>query len=254
MKLVGLTPFLILVMLALSVSGIFDGCKGEQGPAGPTLSGDLIGSVSMVNYFGERAKDKSGVIISLTPDVASTSSLSDGSWRLTNVPAGIYDITFAKAGYYTQNIFQFQFVGGGNYTFYPETMVQVMSGSVTHLSAADTAYYIRFQGTLKYDFASGRNVYIFISKSAFKNTVPIVGSYVVYVNIISGNTFSYDLKSDYLSQFASPGDTLNAIAVFGGSGNPGVNFTPTGGEEFDTEGVPLSNDVSFVLPPFPIVG
>ena len=74
------------------------GCKGDTGPAGPALSGNIIGSVMMEDSLGGPIKDQSGVSIFLSPNVDSTTSLSDGSWQLNNVPAGIYDLTFAKHG------------------------------------------------------------------------------------------------------------------------------------------------------------
>ncbi len=224
------------------------GCKGDTGPAGPALSGNIIGSVMMEDSLGGPIKDQSGVSIFLSPNVDSTTSLSDGSWQLNNVPAGIYDLTFAKHGFYTQKLFQFQFVGGGNFFFSPIRMIQFLAGSVTRLSVIDTSTIMRFQGTVSNTLDDGRTVYIFLSKSPFKNSVPIAGIYIVYVTIYSSVNFSYDLSRDYLGNVASEGDTLYAIAVYGGGGNPGVNFTATGLVEFDTEGVPLSNTVSFIVP------
>jgi hypothetical protein len=224
------------------------GCKGDPGPAGLRLSGNLIGSVTMVDSLNRSIQDKSGMSIILYPKLDSTNTNSDGSWQLNNVPAGIYDITFAKPSFYTQKIFQFQFVGGGSYSFYPISMIPCLSGSVTHLSVLDTATIIRFQGTVNANFDIGRSVYIFLSKSPFKNSVPIVGIYVVYATVMVGQNFSADLSSDYLGNVAVEGETLYAIAVLGGGGNPGVNFNANGLQEFDTEGVPLSNSVSFVVP------
>ena len=224
------------------------GCKGDPGPAGPELSGNILGSVTMVDSLNMSIQDKSGASIILYPKIDSTTSLSDGSWQLNNVPEGIYDITIAKSGFYTQKIFQFQFVGGGNYSFYPIEMIPFLSGSVTHLNVLDTATIIRFQGTVNANFDIGRSVYIFLSKSPFKNSVPIVGIYIVYATVMVGQNFSADLSSDYLRNVAVEGETLYAVAVLGGGGNPGVNFTATGQYEFDTEGIPLSNTVSFVVP------
>jgi hypothetical protein len=227
---------------------LFWGCKGDPGPASPRLAGNLMGSVMMVDLLNRSIKDQSGVKVILYPNIDSTTSLSDGSWQLNNVPAGIYDVTYAKPGFYTVKAFQFQFVGGGNYSFYPVNMIQFWSGSVTRLSVIDTSTIIRFQGTINADFASGRNVYIFLSKSQFKNSVPIIGIYTFYVSIIAPPNFSYDLSRDYLGNVAVEGDILYAVAVLGGGGNPGINFNSNGQEEFDTEGVPLSNTVSFVVP------
>ncbi len=227
---------------------LFWGCKGDPGPASPRLSGNLMGSVMIVDSLNRSIKDQSGVRVLLYPGIDSTISLSDGSWQLNNVPSGIYDVTYAKSGFYTVKAFQFQFVGGGNYSFYPVRMIQFWSGSVTRLDVIDTSNIIRFQGTINASFARGRNVYIFLSKSQFKNSVPIIGSYIIYVTMGTGQNFSYDLSRDYLGNVAVEGDILYAVAVLGGNGNPGINFNSNGQSEFDTEGVPLSNTVSFVVP------
>ena len=223
------------------------GCKGDPGPAGPGLSGNILGSVTMVDSLNRSIQDKSGVRIILYPNVDSTTSRSDGSWELNNVPAGIYDITYVKSGFYTQKIFQFQFVGGGNYSFYPVEMIQFEYGFVSQFNLTNYSTFIHFQGTVNAQNSNGRSVYIFLSKSPFGNLVPVRGEYVVYANITSGQNFSDDLTIDNLSAIAVAGDTLYAVAVLGGGGNPGINFTPTEMEEFDTEGIPLSNMLSFII-------
>lgn len=242
-----LIAYLIVVVLSFSAGGILDGCKGERGPAGTPLTGDLTGSVVLSDSLNNPISNRSGVAVSLSPDVGSATSLPDGSWQVGNVPAGIYDITFTKPGFFTSKMFQFQFVGGGNYAFYPTRLYQFMHLSVSDLSATDSAAFIRFQGTLHYTVAYHLTVYILLSLSPFPKSVPVTGFSSVTVPVSSGTEFSYKVGSTYFGVAAVPGDTLYAIAILTNN-LAGINYTATGDQEFDTEGFPLSNPVSFVVP------
>ncbi len=227
------------------------GCKGDTSPAGPILSGNIVGSVNLVKQTN--TDDYSGVTIMISSDtyIDSTTSLSDGTWRLANIPAGIYDFTFSKSGFFTEKEFNFQFVGSGTYYFYQERLEYVSSSSVTGLSIVpiDSIQSIHIEGIITPNDPLSRYVYVFFSRSPFPNSVPIEFPEMIYIPTNGESKISGYYEYDYLTEEAKEGDTLYAMAVLGGFGDSGINYNPaTKMNEFDTPGITRSNIVKFVVP------
>jgi len=104
------------VVFAGLVSGLLSmmGCKGEEGPAGPSLSGAIMGNVVLADSLGNPKSNHSGASVWIEGATDTVMTDSTGYWRLTGVRTGIYTIVMRKAGYGHMKLPSTQFVGGGN--------------------------------------------------------------------------------------------------------------------------------------------
>ena len=93
---------------------LISGCKGDTGPAGPSFSGSIYGTVTLINSDDSFPIDESGVTVSLKGTSLSTTSDSLGNWTINGLTTGTYTITATKPGYGMSELQAFQFVGGGN--------------------------------------------------------------------------------------------------------------------------------------------
>lgn len=115
------------------------GCKdGDQGPAGPRLSGTLTGFILLHDENGTRLPTSFGATVSLesTDFVATTDST--GRWSLNGVNTGIYNLVYAKAGFGTFMVPSFQFVGGGTYNDGPKELYELPSFTVASFTPETT--------------------------------------------------------------------------------------------------------------------
>jgi len=107
----------VAVRLIASLAGLslfLFGCKGDVGPAGPSLSGALTGNVTLYTENGSREYDHSGVSVWIEGSADTTLTDSHGRWRIGGVRTGIYTVMMRKTGYGYTKIPSAQFVGGGD--------------------------------------------------------------------------------------------------------------------------------------------
>jgi hypothetical protein len=129
----------------------FSGCdkfKGDAGPAGPSLSGDLIGYSYLYDLDGNRATDNSGVTVTAEGTNIVATTAADGRWVLSGLTTGTYTFAFTKAGYGTSKSVGSQFVGGGQVYYGSASLYQIPPFTVTGLSATTSTGYINITGTL----------------------------------------------------------------------------------------------------------
>jgi hypothetical protein len=214
----------------------------------PTLStGTVTGTVKLNNATNN---DYSGVEVLFNGASYSTTSQTNGSWEITDVPAGVYKVDFIKQGYFTQTIYNFQFVGSGTYYFYTLTLPKIPSEQATQLEAQviDTAT-IYFSGLISPAVQSQRNVTLLLSKTPISRTIPIEA---FDFSVFGASAGQYEYGIYYQTEWRpeiSTGDTLYAVAFLGDEQIVGVSYNPiTGGYVFNTPGVFLSNVVSVVVP------
>ncbi len=107
--------FFLLAALLLTC---LHGCETE-GPAGidgPWVKGTLEGSIGVYDEHEIPMEDKSGFRV----EVASTGLYAetdyDGYYRIDNLPTGTYNISCKKAGFATDWIIGYGFIGGGTTT------------------------------------------------------------------------------------------------------------------------------------------
>lgn len=112
-----------LVVILWVVSLIFIGCgkEGPTGPPGTVTPGTLQGVVEVwedYQYSSHNSTvDPSGVTVSLEGTPYSGVTGTDGSYRIENIPGGVYTVLVHKDsasvdGYGTMKYFNF-FIGGG---------------------------------------------------------------------------------------------------------------------------------------------
>lgn len=223
------------------------GCEDSVDPTAST--GTISGTVKLSKATNN---DYSGAEILLDGPPYSTTSNTNGTWELSDVPAGVYKIDFNKLGYFTQTIYNFQFVGSGTYYFYTVTLPKVPSERVTQLNVQviDTTS-IYFSGLISPPVQSQQNVILLLSTSPLTRTIPIEAFDVLTFWATQGQ---YEYGMYYHPAWhseISTGDTLYAIAFLGGTQISGVSYNPIinkyvyntpGGEGF------LSNIVSVIVP------
>jgi len=94
------------------------GPAGPQGPTGPpgenvSAKGDIQGKVILYDIFGQPLTDNSGATVSLdnTSPLQQAVTTADGSFTISSVHAGTYDLTIQKQGYGTMPYFNFAHAG-----------------------------------------------------------------------------------------------------------------------------------------------
>ena len=126
----------------------FLGCNNNT--SAPRLTGNITGKIYLYSDNGLRQTDNSGAQISIDGSSYSTVSLSDGSWELKDIPAGIYTFVFSKAGYSTLKYYNVQFVGGGTLALGYRSIGQIPKATAKILSLTGPDYRKNFylQGSI----------------------------------------------------------------------------------------------------------
>ena len=112
-RLLGTPAAMSLVLLFFSIcSSSCDKFKGDTGPAGPKLTGNLTGYVTLYDDYGRKLPDNSTVTITVeNSDKATTSDIS-GKWTITELATGSYTLTFSKTGFGVYKRIGLGFTGG----------------------------------------------------------------------------------------------------------------------------------------------
>ena len=202
------------------------GCEeeGPQGPAGPVLTGDLIGYTILTDLYGSQVPDRSGVTVTAEGTTISAVSDSTGRWVLTNLPTGTYTIAYSKTGYGTRKGMGYQFVGGGQTSYGTTFLYQIPGFTVTGLSAAPSGDNVFLSLTLTGVLPTATNKYVqvFIGTSAGVSSDP--ANYRSTFSLAIGSastTFSGDIPSQsYFHAYGfSAGQTAYVVAYAMGYGS-----------------------------------
>ena len=149
-------------VFALGIALLLVGCEGDQGPAGPLLSGSLSGFVSLYDDEGDRVANCSGVAITLDGTTSRTVTDSTGRWQLDGLPTGTYTIVYTKDGYFEERVEELQFLGGGTFHvarvgMYRFPTFEVIGLTVTGTTGSDA---ITTEGTVSALIPSWRPVLV----------------------------------------------------------------------------------------------
>ncbi len=226
-------------------------CKPDPGRTGPTLTNDIAGQLYLLGTNDQVEPDSSGVVISIDNTAYTTTSLKNGWWYIKDVPLGSYDITYSKPGYFIKKNFNLK-VGA-------ESMLYVRLEVIEHISASvftqfavtpvDSTKTVQFRGTVVPCDPYWRTVFIFVSKSAIRDTVPISTPIALWAETNTTASAYAVREASFFASIGSRGDTLYAIGCVGGFGNTSYCYNPhTGQCQFYTPGITFSNQVRFVLP------
>jgi hypothetical protein len=262
-RLLGTPAAMSLVLLFFSIcSSSCDKFKGDTGPAGPKLTGNLIGYVTLYDDYGRKLPDNSTVTITVeNSDKATTSDIS-GKWTITELATGSYTLTFSKTGFGVYKRIGLGFTGGGD-LFYgrsqflmaipaftvsslvatPTTSSVTISGSISSAPSAGYVHYVRFFIGTSSSVSSNPTTFLFSYLSSGTSTTAIstsiTSSTFNRAGISSGSTV-------YLIAYASANSTYF---------DDGTNFLDTGYSDpatgktiYPNIGTIPSNTVSFLVP------
>ena len=241
--------FLIIILFAFII-----GCKGDPGPTGIPLSGNIAGSVVLyddlqIEYYPD------GVTVSIEGTSFSTMSLKDGSWEITGVPAGIYTIRYSKPGFFTIKNYTVQFVGGG--TLYLEEqrlgLIPSVVVSKINVSSVDTLFRINVNGAISASSSKYRYILTVFSKAPIVKESDMSFDYqiggIVYPDSVNFSTYHIILGNEKIKHGLKSGDKLYATAFVLPYFWYGYNYNPnTKKYEVTTSGVTFSNIDSVIVP------
>lgn len=214
-----------------------------------TSTGTIAGKVKLT---GGSNNDYSGVEIVLDKSPRSTISDVNGNWELSNVPAGVYKVTFDKLGYFTTEYYNFQFIGKDTYYFQTVYLGKIPPERVTQLDVwlVDTTS-IYFSGLISAPVQNTQFVMLLVSKTPLANTIPIEALAVTEAGVPQGtDIFGVYFHPEWQPDISS-GDTLYAVAFLGDDQTRGVSYNPINNTYiFNTPGGEglLSNVVSVIVP------
>lgn len=115
-------PFLPLALLC-STTLLLTACSkdaesgsmGATGPAGPSLTGNLTGFVSLYDQYGAHILTMNDSIPVVLGDSAMVSYTdANGKYLFSGLQTGIYNIACAKSGFGSEEVNSLQFTGGGD--------------------------------------------------------------------------------------------------------------------------------------------
>ena len=233
---------------------LFFGCKGDPGPAGPTLSGNITGRVNLYADNGSRLLDQSGMQLSIDGSSLSCVTSPDGSWQLTGVSAGIYTLVFSKAGFMTKKVSNIQFVGGGTYFFGFISFAQIPPLSVTRLdiTGPDSTHAFHLRGYVSKADSIDHYIALIYDKAPIEisSTISFLFYDVIFLSHDS-TAFSFPLnvgayaKDEYR---LATGSTLYLRAyALANYADPNYNSATNKLEIYNPE-IPYSNLASLIVP------
>ena len=244
-------PLAILTVLILSA--ILPGCDsdGPQGPAGPNLTGDLIGFVSLSDLSGIQSQDRSGVTVAVEGTGISAVTDSSGRWMLRNLPMGTYDIAFSKTGYGTKKSIGYQFVGGGQASYGTTSLSQLPGFTVTGLTATpsgdDITLSFAITGALP---AANRHIRIFVGTSAAISSDPKNYRFVILGILGSTSTaLSGSLPSQWFHSYGIPAGQTAYLIAYAEGYDSGAYIDPETGRNWYPNLNPIPSNIDTVAVP-----
>ena len=244
-------PLAILTLLILST--MLPGCdtEGPQGPAGPNLTGDLIGFVTLTDLSGVQMSDRGGVTVSVEGSTISAVTDSSGRWVLRSLSMGTFDITFSKTGYGTRKSTGYQFVGGGQASYGTTSLSQIPGFTVTGLAATpsgdDVFLSLSITGTLP---TANRNVRIFVGTSAAISSNPENYLFVIWGILSStSTTLSGSLPSQWFHSYGIPAGQTAYLIAYADGYDSGAYVDPETGRYWYPNLNPIPSNIDTVAVP-----
>ncbi len=268
---------ILLATIFVLAIALLEGCTKttDVTTVAPTNTGQIAGSVQLLQMDGVRAASSTGVKVDILESNYQTTTDSTGKYVLDGIPAGYYDLHFSKPGF-TESITEpLAFVGGGT-LYYATTYLYQINNWKTTLSQPDTALEsIEYGGgaadtlidTMFYLKGAPGSVNASILDSTGKpltSTIPVLAFFAgrnPNVNYLDSSTyFTWTYNNQYNSSpvdywpvsFNSrqiPSDTVYVIAYPISGGIPAFSYEigDTTKNVFTGFGPP-SNTVKIVLP------
>jgi hypothetical protein len=107
---------LLMIVLAAAFLALA-GCSGDDGaPGAPGAPGTSTGTVTGTVTNGTTNTAEAGVTVTAAPSGTSTTTGTDGTYTLADLPIGVYTLTFTKTGFTTQTVQDISVVAGATRT------------------------------------------------------------------------------------------------------------------------------------------
>jgi len=166
----------ITVLFLLVVIIGANSCKkvettGPQGPAGPSLTGNLKGHVYCYDQYGSTVlTDISGIKDSLNGTTKVVVTDTNGLYTFAGLTTGNYSFTITANGYGQSKVENIQFVGGGD-TYHDVKLSQIPSFNVLTLTDTIIGTNVIIKGTLPTD-TKIRSVILFVGNVSNVSALP----------------------------------------------------------------------------------
>lgn len=219
---------------------------GPQGPAGPSLKGNLSGHIFCYDQYGVPVLVNFNNI-GLTDSLNATNVIhsdSTGAYTFANLTTGNYTFYIHANGYGSTEVENLQFVGGGT-TIHDVKISQIPSFNVISvnendsvLTAGDTIIYIK--GTVPAD-VQVRTIVVFVGNTSSVSSVP--STYLDYFSAntkATGTTFSIAIPKTTFNNLDIATGSTAYIAAYGAA----YNYTASSEYEDLTTGRTVFNAIS----------
>ncbi len=240
----------ILVLVAV----LFHSCKkdpeagpaGSQGAAGPSLTGNLEGYVSLWDQYGGRIlNSQANDTITLIGTTNKVYTDSTGFYKFQGLSTGVYSISVNKGGYGSTMAQNIQFVGGGNAIANVKlsqpstTIVPALADSIGAVTGNITIY-----ATLPTTSAQSRTFILYLGNTSSVSSSPAtyLNYYTKVVNPGANSTrLTFTIPK---SDLYNAGFSTGASAYFAAYGI-GATLTASAYIDYNNEGRTVFTALSF---------
>ena len=231
-------------MALVNLAGLITSCKKETGPAGPDLTGSILGYVTLYNSLGDKILNTKGVSVYIdgaTPKTVYTDSI--GEYKLDSIKTGIYNITFSKDSFSTYKKIGQQFVGGSDPLISNVILYVPSVNSVSNLNLAVTGNsHVTASGNLSHPGYYGYYRY-YISYNSLVNDTN-------YVYTGTFNVAGLTLNNEIINTDAFPSGSTIYLIIYGISTGDAGYIDVTNGDTYypSINNKQPSNVASIVVP------
>lgn len=225
------------------------GCKGEPGPAGPSLPGSISGSVRLIDSSGVRMSDNSGAVISIESIPTTAISNAMGLWTISGLLTGSYNITISKPGFDSNKYYGFQFVGGGGAQLYPSYLHQLPTFDVQNISVSRDSPNIAVSGTISSTL--GETLILFWGRNKTVSSDPAQFLSFSFIYVPRGSSSFSDLvgNRELYPYGITSGDTVYVVAYPSTNGGWNSYVDPVTGRDVITSIRPIPSNIDSVVVP-----
>lgn len=242
------------VLLAGAALLFSTGCqKDTPTPTIPVVTGPISGYALADDENGAPI-DRSGITVSVdnsTPKLSATTDAS-GKYAFDNVPAGTYNLTFAKPGLGTFRRLSVAHLGGPDPTFLGNTTLSQPSGTVVSglsvTGPANNGNLVVQVTATNVNSAAVQRVAVFVSSSTTPTatTGTLLGAYAV---VTSGTISTFSLRpADLRGAGFATGAQVYAVAYGAPATNPSYIDPGTGRTTYPDLNATASPILSFLAP------
>ena len=219
----------------------------------PLPFASVQGTVVLYTATGTQASTSYGVTVSLDGTIFKTTVDSTGEYNLSNIPQGVYTLTFSQPGYSSYKIYNSNILSGTTAIQYSTVnLYQPSTTSITNLAIQSSYGFYSITGKINPPIPGNlqESIVFFLSTSDTVSPTNYINSiYLPYTNTsaTSVGTFSESL-GDLYSYFPS-GSTVYAVAYASYATAYGSYINPATGKTNYTglSAIP-SNTISIPLP------